>query len=256
MFKIKGHQCVRQKDFWRKSCNESGYIQSFDTLDWSFLHKVLKTFGFNETFCKWIHSILSSAKMSISINGKHHGFFSCTREVRQGDPLSPLLFCLAEEVISRSITKLAREGALNLIQGSRKNPAPSHILYADDIMIFSKGTASNIQALTDLFRSYSQVSGQFVNPQKSFIFAGSISPHRLLNLSHQIGFNIGTLPFTYLGVPIFKGKPKIIHLQPIANKIKLKLSTWKASILSLAGRVQLVRSVIQSMLLHCITIYS
>ena len=66
--------------------------KAFDTLDWSFLLKVLKSFGFNSKFCGWIQVILESAKLSISINGKQHGFFNCTRGVRQGDPLSPLLF--------------------------------------------------------------------------------------------------------------------------------------------------------------------
>jgi mannosylglycoprotein endo-beta-mannosidase len=71
-----------------------------------------------------------------------------------------------------------------------------------------------------------------------------------------LNFNIGSMPFNYLGVPIFKGKPKACHLQPIADKIKLKLSAWKASLLSIAGRVQLVKSVIQSMLTYSISIYS
>jgi hypothetical protein len=57
-------------------------------------------------------------------------------------------------------------------------------------------------------------------------------------------------------VPIFKGKPKITYLQPIADKIKLKLSAWKASLLSIAGRVELVRSVILSMLTYSNSIYS
>jgi hypothetical protein len=59
-----------------------------------------------------------------------------------------------------------------------------------------------------------------------------------------------------LGVPLFRGKPKVSWLQPIADKIHSKLSAWKASLLSMAGRVQLVRSVIQSMLIYSITIYS
>jgi len=71
-----------------------------------------------------------------------------------------------------------------------------------------------------------------------------------------IGFNKGSLPVTYLGVPIFKGKPEKSHLQPIADKIKSKLSAWKASLLSIDGRVTLVKSVIQGMMVHLISIYS
>ena len=107
-----------------------------------------------------------------------------------------------------------------------------------------------------MFVRYAQTSGQYVNPQKSSIYYGSISHQRLLQISNLTGFSIGVLPFTYLGVPIFKGKAKTVYFQPIADKVKLKLSAWKASLLSLAGRVQLVKSVIHNMLLHCITIYS
>jgi len=63
-------------------------------------------------------------------------------------------------------------------------------------------------------------------------------------IATMIGFKIGALPFTYLGVPIFKGKPKKSHLQPIADKVKMKLAAWKASLLSMEGRVQLIRSVV------------
>jgi len=95
-----------------------------------------------------------------------------------------------------------------------------------------------------------------VNPHKSSFYAGSILNSRINQISNMTGFNIGSLPFTYLGVPIFKGKAKIAYFQPIVDNIKLKLSAWKASLLSIVGRVQLVKSVIHSMLLHCITIYS
>jgi hypothetical protein len=71
-----------------------------------------------------------------------------------------------------------------------------------------------------------------------------------------LNFQIGAVPFNYLGVPIFNGKPKVCYLQAIADKIKLKLSAWKASLLSMAGRVQLVKAVIQSMMVYNITLYS
>jgi len=123
-------------------------------------------------------------------------------------------------------------------------------------MLFCKDTTSNLNCLKDIFFKYAEASGQLVNPLKSSIYVGSISNHRLSHIANMLGFKIGSLPFTYLGVPIFKGKPKKIYFQSIADKVKIKLAAWKASLLTMAGRVQLIRSVVQSMLLHCLSIYS
>lgn len=230
--------------------------KAFDTLDWRFLLKVLRCFGFNDTFCNWISSILSSATLSISVNGYLQGYFNCTRGVRQGDPLSPLLFCLAEEVLSRGISNLVHEGKVKLIAGARNIQIPSHCFYADDIMIYCRGNLDSLTSLKLLFTRYANSAGQIISARKSTIYAGGISQARLHNIVELLGFEIGSLPFNYLGVPIFKGRPKSIYLQPIADKIKSKLSAWKASLLSIAGRVQLVKSVLFSMLNHSMSIYS
>lgn len=121
--------------------------KAFDTLDWNFLLKVLKCFVFNNTFCNWISSILSSGTLSISVNGTQQGYFKCTRGVRQGDPLSPLLFCLAEDVLGRGITKLVDEGKVKLIAGARNSLIPSHCFYANDIMIYCRGNFDSLVAL-------------------------------------------------------------------------------------------------------------
>ncbi|GAU47353.1 hypothetical protein TSUD_190190 [Trifolium subterraneum] len=172
-----------------------------------------------------------------------------------GDPLSPILFCLAEEVLSRGISNLVHEGKIDLIKGSRNSTVPSHCLYADDVMVFCKGKFSSLQALHS-FTIYANCSGQVINASKSTIFAGGISQIRLNNIVNLIGFKVGSLPFNYLGIPIFKGRPKARYFYPIADRIKAKLSAWKASFLSIAGRAQLVKSVIQSMLVYSISVYS
>lgn len=101
--------------------------------------------------------ILHSTKLSISVNGNAAGFFSCSRGVRQGDPLSPLFFCLAEEVLSRGLTKLVTSGKLSLMTGSRGTHVPSHVLYADDIMIFCKGTQRNLRGLMSISKIWGDI---------------------------------------------------------------------------------------------------
>ncbi|KAK2639748.1 hypothetical protein Ddye_027543 [Dipteronia dyeriana] len=90
-----------------KKCYEGNvameiYIcKAFDTLDWKFLCRVLRAFGFPQTFMDWIVSILSSLRLFVLINGSPTGYFGCLRGVRLGDPLSSLLFGIAEDFLSR-----------------------------------------------------------------------------------------------------------------------------------------------------------
>ncbi|GAU48468.1 hypothetical protein TSUD_324180 [Trifolium subterraneum] len=190
------------------------------------------------------------------MNGSQYGFFNCKRGIRQGDPLSPLLFCLAEEVLSRGISQLVSSGKMDLIKGTRTAQVHSHCLYVVDIIVFCKGKISCLNALKSLFTRYALTSGQIINPSKSTIYSGGVSQTRLAQIVNLIGFKIDSLPFNYLGVPIFKGRPKAIYFYLIADKIKAKLSAWKDSLVSIAGRAQLVKSVIQSMLIYSISVYS
>jgi len=66
--------------------------KAFDTLDWNFFISILQQFGFSSVFSDRILAILHSARLSILVNGKAVGFFSCARDVHQGDPLSPPSF--------------------------------------------------------------------------------------------------------------------------------------------------------------------
>lgn len=140
--------------------------------------------------------------------------------------------------------------------GARGSAVPSHILYADDILLFCRGSERNINNLLHLFHRYGLNSGQVISPNKSTFYEGSVSARRKHAIADFLGFKAGSLPFTYLGIPIFKGKPKKQHLMPTADRIKSKLASWKSSLLSMAGRVQMVKSVIHSMLNHSFLVYA
>lgn len=176
--------------------------------------------------------------------------------VRQGDALSPLLFCLAEDVLSRGISLLIQTRKLLPMVGPRGIPIPSHILYADDIMIFCKGTRRNLSTLVSLFDSYGQASGQQLSLGNCKFFVGAMPNNRIASIANILGFSKGQLPFSYLGVLIFKGKASKIHLEPIVDKIKAKMAAWKGALLSIMGRVQLVKSIIHGMLVYSFHVYA
>lgn len=87
-------------------------------------------------FTCWVKSILRSAYLSLLINGKVVGFFQCSRSVRQGDPLSPLLFILAEEALNQAIHSMISQGCIKGVSAPRRCAPPSHVFYAYDLIIF------------------------------------------------------------------------------------------------------------------------
>jgi hypothetical protein len=87
------------------------------------------------------------------------------------------------------------------------------IVYADDILVFCRGKLSCIHALKNLFTTYASCSGQVINVSKSTIYFGGISQISLDNIVNLIGFNIGSLPFNYLGVPLKANQKLGIFIQ-------------------------------------------
>lgn len=132
---------------------------------------------------------------------------------------------------------------------------PSRCLYADDILVFYKGNKSYIRALIILFQRYSKVSGQFVNHAKYKLFSVSMTESRFHHIYMLFGFKASTFPFSYIGVPIFKGFPKVTYFRHFVDLIKTKLASYKYSLLTFVSRVQLVKLTVQAMLTHNFSTY-
>lgn len=229
--------------------------KAFDTLRWDFIIEVLHCYGFPDIFCSWILEIFASAKLSILVNGVPKGYFSCSRGVRQGDPLSPILFGIAEDVLSRLMSKAVDNGQIAPMNFCRGVSFPSHILYADDIIIFCSATTRNIHGVAAVLQRYATASGQICNPAKSKVYYAKVVPAIRACVKDSLGFGEGRFPFRYLGVPIFKGMPRQSYLRDIVDGILDKFERWNGRFLSMAGRLCLVKSVIVSSGLHAMYIY-
>jgi hypothetical protein len=138
----------------------------YDYLEWSFLLKVLRHFGFFVIFSDlWL--ILSRIQQS---------YQCCVRGVRQSDPLSPLPSGLAEEVLSRFITQAKVDGSISAMLFCRGIEVPTHVLYVDNILIFCKGSLSNFRCLLDIFNAYALVTSQVCLAQLRARFSQVLSP--------------------------------------------------------------------------------
>lgn len=113
--------------------------------------------------------------------------------------MSLLLFCLDKDVISRGPSQLVANNRLNFIKACRNVSIPSHTLYTENIMLFTKGCYSSLDAIARLFERYDVCSGQVCNPSKSIMYAGSMSVVRHGSFASKIGFKTGFLLFIYLG---------------------------------------------------------
>ncbi|XP_026399703.1 uncharacterized protein LOC113295587 [Papaver somniferum] len=196
----------------------------------------------------------TSTRISVILNGSPEGYFKINRGLRQGDPLSPLIFVLIEDVLSRNITKLFRDKKMTPMV-TRDGISPTHLFFADDIMIFCKGNSKSIHNLVELLGRYQRVSGQTVCRQKSKIYYGGGSSSWCNYIASYLGMRVATFPDRYLGVKIMPGIVRYLHISNVVEKIRNQLAGWRGRLLSFHDRIVLVKSVIASYYIHNMAIY-
>jgi len=102
---------------------------------------------------------------------------------------------------------------------------PSHILYADDIFVFCRADNKSLRNLSIFLKTYGDFSGQYVNNSKSIFFTMDNSVRFVTKIQCIVSCSHGCFPFSYLGVSIFVGAQRGRFLQPLANKVKIKLAS-------------------------------
>jgi hypothetical protein len=128
--------------------------KAFDKMEWEFILFVMKKFGFHPSWINWIRLRIFSSSFSILINGSPFGLFCPKRGLRQGDSLSPFLFILGTEVLSRLLFKEEALGNIKRFKISINAPAIHHLLFANDLLIFGKATpkeANNIHSCLEKY---------------------------------------------------------------------------------------------------------
>ncbi|KAI0501396.1 hypothetical protein KFK09_016341 [Dendrobium nobile] len=191
-------------------CAKLDIKKAFDTVSRKFLINRMRQKGFPDMFINWINSCISNVHFSICLNGSLEGFFNSSSGLRQGCPLSPLLFCIVMDALSCSLTSnyLGNNNPIFNINGKNFN----HLMYADDLLVFGMAKAQNATNLMNILTDFADSSGLNINPTKSsIIFSNNTVDTEqfcsIMGIIQRSNF------LTYLGIPISPERMKANHFQ-------------------------------------------
>ena len=212
------------------------FSKAFDRISWNFISAVLFCMGFSMKWVNLIGQCISTVEYNLLFNGQIASVFKPTRGVRQGDPLSPYLYIISANVLSCLICHQESQNLWNGIKLCRSASAISHLLYADDSLLFTEASTAGFSVVSQVLQKYSDLSGQIINFQKSSIIFSPNVPHNdKLRLSRTID-----IPFTgrlgkYLGTWVDPGRNKSLIYQHVLNAIDSRTASWKSKLLSQAS---------------------
>ncbi|KAL0423109.1 UNVERIFIED_CONTAM: putative mitochondrial protein [Sesamum radiatum] len=164
------------------------------------------------------HGRSSPEYSTVALNGSLHGLFPRTKGLRQGDPMSPALFLLCMEYFSRLIKRNTTNSDFNFHPRCEKLKI-THLLFADDVMLFSRGDLPSIHILMECLQEFRDVSGLAVNTVKSNIFTAGIQDDTLDEALAMTEFAKGHMPVRYLGIPLAVQRLSVTNYSPLADQI-------------------------------------
>jgi hypothetical protein len=110
---------------------------AFDRVEHNFLFKVMRKFGFSQNFMNWNNSCIESPWIAPLIKGRPGSFFKVSRGLRQGCPLSPILYVIMEESLNRSLEWESTSGNIPRIKIAQGVKRLNHSQFADDTILLS-----------------------------------------------------------------------------------------------------------------------
>ena len=222
------------------------FAKAFDTIDHQAMIEIMRSMGFNEKWLGWINCIFSAGKYSVLLNGTPGRQFFCKCGVRQGDPVSSLIFVLAMELLQVAINDAFAQGQIQSPFLSTAQRDYLVVQYADDTLIILPACTQQVITVKKILEDYAISIGLKINFNKFTLIPINCEATKCEELANVLGFVVGKMPFTYLGLPLGTTRPTVLELMPLVCSIERRLSAT-LNMISYGGKLSLLNSVITSL---------
>ena len=223
--------------------------KAFDSVRWEYMLELLQRLGFGQRWRDLLSILWASTSSRILLNGLPGRPILHRRGLRQGHPLSPMLFILAMDPLQRLFDKATQQGLLSPIGADPIRLRTS--LYADDAALFVRPTLEDITTVRHLL----QIFGDATGLHKSEFYRISCDTLDLEAIAAAFSARSAIFPCKYLGLPLHVGRTKRADEQILIDKIGARLPGWKGRLLTRAGRLTLINSVLTSIPVYHMTIF-
>ena len=217
------------------------FTKAFDSLEWNFMFETLKKFGFKNDFINWIKTMYTDIKGSILNNGWVSCPFKVFRGIRQGCPISSLLFVLAVEIMA---IKLRQNKGLKGIEIKLNGRDCSLKIcqLADDTTLFLK-SRKDISLAMNIIETFGTLSGLKLNRNKTDgIWLGRLKHSRDKFENINWCFDPVKSLGVYFGYDTTECQKLNIERQLL--KCEKLTSNWKKRNLTVIGKIMIVKSLI------------
>ena len=219
------------------------FKKAFDSIEWNYLNAALRVFNFGPNFLNWIEVLYREASSCVINNGHTSPFFRLQRGIRQGCPLSRLLFVIGIELLAKALKND------NSIKGIKVGPKEIKCSqYADDTTIFLRDQNS-ISKLLKLLDDFKLVSGLEINTSKTeAMWLGSWRD----KTETPFNFKWPKEPICALGVHFSYNTENAnkLNFKEKIHSLEKTLNCWKRRKLTLLGRINIVKTLGLSKLIY------